>query len=100
MNRWRIAVAGIALTAAVVGGAVAVWAVGGDNGATCDTAALSQSLADDMGRADAEGMTQFMPRTSPGCGEAEMRMAMQEITRDWHMMPGGMMMRSPDHTAR
>lgn len=100
MNRWRIAVAGIALTAAVAGEAVAVWAMSGDEAAACDPAALSRSLADDMQRAGAEGDTQFMPRTSPGCGEADMRMAMQEMTRDWHMMPGGMMMRRPDHMGR
>jgi hypothetical protein len=100
MRRWRIAAVGLALTAAAVGGGVAVWSASGDNGASCDRIALTQSITDGMRRAEADEAVQFMPDATAGCHYEEMSAAAQEITREWHMMPGGMMMRSPGHTSR
>ena len=100
MSRWLIPAAGVALTAAAVGGGVAVWTAGGGEGARCDRASLAQSIAEGTRQADAAGAAQFMPGATAGCRDEEMRAAMQEITRAWHMMPGGMMMRSPDHMGR
>lgn len=100
MNRWLIPAAGVALTAAAVGGGMAVWVAGGDEGARCDRVALAQSISDGVRRADAAGAAQFMPDATAGCRDEEMLAAIQEITRAWHMMPGGMMMRSPDHMGR
>jgi hypothetical protein len=41
-----------------------------------------------------------MPDATAVCRDEEISAAMQEITREWHMMPGGTMMRSPDHMIR
>jgi len=100
MNRWLIPVAGIALTAVAVSGGVAVWTASGGAGANCDRAALAQSIADGTRQADTAGAAQFMAGATAGCRDEEMRSAMEELTREWHMMPGGMMMRSPDHMGR
>ena len=100
MSRWMIPMAGIALAAAAVGGGVAVWATSDDHGAGCDRAALSQAITDGMHRADVDGANQFMPDATAGCRDDEKFAVMQELTREWHMMPGGMMMRSTDHLDR
>jgi len=96
MNRWLIPAAGVALTTAAVGGGVVVWTAG-SGGIDCDRAALAQSIAEGTRQSDADGTAQFMPAATAGCSEEEMLDTMQEITREWHMMPGGMMMRSLDH---
>jgi hypothetical protein len=100
MNRWLVPAAAVALSVAAVGAGVAVWAAGGDGSAGCDQATLGRSIAEGIGSADADGAVQFMPDATAGCAYDEMSAVMRELTREWHMMPDGMMMRSAGHVSR
>ena len=99
MAKWLAPI--IAVSVLVVGVAVgaAVWAQNSD-AETCDGAALDMALADGMHAADASGKAQFDIDRPAHCGEDDIAAALAEMTRGWHMMPGGTMMREASAASR
>jgi hypothetical protein len=87
---------GWALIAAASVGAV-VWAQKGDGG-TCDRGELAAALGDGIRIADQQDKSQFDIVRPTRCGEEDIASVLQEVTRAWHMMPGGTMMREASHT--
>lgn len=98
MARWLVPVGGLVVLVAALAIGVAVW-TGGDGGATaCDRTALAQSIREGIAAADRARSDQFEPALPPGCGADDVEPAAREVTRDWHAMPGGIMMREATHT--
>jgi hypothetical protein len=96
LAKWLAPVLGaLALVIAASVGAI-VWAQKGDGG-TCDRALLAAVLSDGVQNANQRGAAQFdVVRPAP-CSEADLASVLPEVTRSWHMMPGGTMMREPSH---
>lgn len=94
MARWSIPVAGLLTLVIAIGLAVLFWPRGGA-AAPCDRTALAQSLREQVQRAEAQGMMQFRASMPAACHDADMNGVMAEVTRNWHAMPGGTMMRQP-----
>lgn len=95
MKRWMIPAFGSAVLvgAAVIG--MAVFASGGGDG-SCDSAALRAAVRDGIGAMPADE-PQFAVSLPDGCGDDDLTMAVLETTRDWHAMPGGIVMREGEH---
>ena len=97
MSTWLAPVlGGLALVIAASVGAI-VWAQKGDGG-TCDRSTLAAVLGDAVQQADQRGQMQFDVVRPAHCGEGDLASVLPEVTRAWHMMPGGTMMREPSHT--
>ena len=96
MGRWLIpGIGALVLAGAVAVGAV-VWTQQGD-GTTCDQAALVHALDEGLRQAEQQDKETWEIERPVGCGDADQEQAIAEMTRDWHMMPGGMMMRASKH---
>lgn len=97
MPRWLFpAVSGLVIVATVGVGAV-VWTRSGDS-ATCDRAQLSQALRAGVQAANARDASTFEVDRPAACTEQDLADIVPEVTRSWHMMPGGTMMREAKHT--
>lgn len=96
MTRWLMPGIGalVLAVAAVVG--IAVWTQQGDS-ATCDHDALVQALHDGITQAEGQNKSSFEIERPAGCSDDDQAAAVAEVTRSWHMMPGGMMMREGAH---
>jgi hypothetical protein len=98
LAKWLAPVLGaLALVIAASVGAI-VWAQKGDSG-TCDRALLAAVLSDGAQNANQRGEAQFDVVRPARCAEDDLASVLPEVTRAWHMMPGGTMMREPSHTA-
>jgi hypothetical protein len=97
MAKW-LAPALVALALVVAAGIGAgVWALGGGGG-SCDRALLEAVLRDEIAQADRAQQPQFDIARPPHCGEDDVAGVVPEVTRQWHMMPGGVMMREASHS--
>lgn len=95
MRVLMVAVGGAVVVGAVSIGALA-WTSGGS--ASCDTAALESAMHDGVARGEHLPQGTEVRITMPdGCGDADMAAAMPAVSRTWHVMPGGAMMRQPQH---
>lgn len=84
----------------VVGGAIAgvlVWTVGGSSD-SCDESALIEVMAEGIAEAERNDAIQHHIDLPEGCTDDDMVAAMPSVSRDWHVMPGGDMMRESEHT--
>jgi len=97
MPRWLFpAVSGLVIVVAVGVGLV-VWTQSGDS-AACDRAQLSKALQAGIQAADQGSAATFELERPAACTEQDLADVVPEVTRSWHMMPGGAMMREARHT--
>lgn len=96
MKRWFIPAGGSAvlIIAAVTG--MVVFASGGGT-ASCDRDALAAAVRNGIETAQ-DGDLQFTVPLTGGCDDDDLLMAAQETTREWHAMPGGVIMREAQHS--
>lgn len=99
MKGWLIPAAGVALAVAAAGTGVGTWASTGGRG-SCDRVTLERAMSEGMRRAESAGATRFMPEAVGRCSDEDMLAVVPSLTLEWHVMPGGMMMRSPEHAAQ
>jgi hypothetical protein len=98
MTKWLApAIGAVALVVAVAVGVV-VWAQPGGGG-SCDRTLLSTALSDGIQAANQQAKAQFEVARPAACTEDDIASVLPEVTRVWHMMPGGILMREPSHTA-
>jgi hypothetical protein len=93
--RWMLLAGAGAVILIAVSTGVFVWASGGS--VSCDEAALESAMRAGIASAErsvAEEVTIEMPS---GCKDLDLADAMPRISRAWHAMPGGVMMRQVDH---
>jgi hypothetical protein len=88
----------LVVVALVVAGSVGagVWALSGGGG-SCDQSLLEAVLRDEIAQADRGRQAQFDIARPPHCGEDDLAGVVPEVTRAWHLMPGGVMMREASH---
>jgi hypothetical protein len=96
MARWIIPTFGLVVLVLAIGIAAVSWTRGGD-GAPCDRAALAAEMRRQVTAAEGAGASQFTMSMPDGCADADLVATGPEVTRTWHTMPGGMMMRAPSH---
>lgn len=93
--RWMLlAGAGSLILIALLTGAF-VWASGGS--ASCDETALASAMHDGIASAEQSGAIEFTIEMPSGCKDHHMMDAMLAVSRTWHAMPGGLMMREARH---
>jgi hypothetical protein len=98
MARWIATVTGL-LAIAIAGSIVFVALIGtGDTSAACDRDALVVAMRDAIAKADRAGVDQIAADRPEDCSAGDMMEAMLEVSRSWHVMPDGTMMRAPRHT--
>ena len=97
MARWWIPAAGLVALVLAIGIAALLWPRGG-SAAPCNRTAFAQSLREQVQRAEAQQVAQFRASMPAACHDADMAAIMPEVTRNWHAMPGGTMMREPAHS--
>ncbi len=94
--RWIFPSAAAVLAAsAVVAGVVAFTTAGGK--ADCDETALASAMHEEIASAERAGELQSTIELPEGCADTHMMDAMPAVSRSWHVMPGGTMMRQPEH---
>lgn len=98
MARWMAPVLGALALVAAAGVGAFIWEQSGDGG-SCDRALLAAVLGDGIHQADQRGQAQFDVVRPAYCNEDDLAGVVPEVTRSWHMMPGGILMREPSHTA-
>lgn len=99
MKTWLLPGIGVA----AVGGAAVVAAVvfsSGSGSAQCDTQALATAMRSGLAAAEQRGMAQMTIEMPPNCGDGDMMRMMASVSRSWHAMDGGVMMRQSRHTGR
>lgn len=67
------------------------------DGSTCDRAAVASVLRDGIAQADTRGRAQVDVVAPEHCTDADLEGTLPGITREWHFMPGGILMREPSH---
>lgn len=97
MVKWLAPAVGVVVLAVAAGVGAVIWAQG-DDAATCNRSALSAVLRDGVARAEQTGQVQFDVSRPPDCSESDLADVLPEVTRVWHMMSGGLIMREPSHT--
>lgn len=95
MARWLIPTFGLIVLVLAIGVAAVSWTRGG--GASCDRTALAATLRPEVQAAEAAGVEEFVVTMPEGCKDADLQSVVPEVTRSWHAMPGGSMMRAPSH---
>lgn len=90
------AVAVAAVGAVITVGVVAFGA--GDSSASCDSHALEQAMHGGISDAERHGHHDIVIEIPAGCTDADLELTMPRISRDWHVMPGGVLMREGQHT--
>ena len=96
MARWMIPTFGLIVLVLAIGVAAVSWTRGGGD-ASCDRPALAASLRQELQTAESAGVDQFTVTMPQGCEDADLESVVPEVTRGWHAMPGGSMMRAPSH---
>jgi hypothetical protein len=97
MTRWLIPGAGLLVLVVAVAVGIGVWTQQGDSAGACDHNALVQALQEGIRQADTQNKSTFEIDRPASCNDEDQANAVQEVTRNWHMMPGGMMMREATH---
>jgi len=97
MTKWLAPVVGAAALAVAVAVGAVVW-THQSAGGSCDRALLSAALADGIRAADQQAKSQFEPARPVNCTEDDLTSVLLEVTRNWHTMPGGILMREASHT--
>jgi hypothetical protein len=92
-----VVIAGAVAIIAVVVGVVA-WSASGAE-ARCDHQALRAAMHERIGVAETRGMTQVHVDMPEACTDDDMADMMPEVSRSWHVMPGGALMRESMHTS-
>ena len=91
----------LAVAAIVVMGAIAVsafvWGTSG-SAAPCDPDQLAAAMRDSIQAAERQGDAQASVNLPEACDEEDMAEAMPAVSRTWHVMPGGMLMRAAEHS--
>ncbi|MBI5287580.1 MAG: hypothetical protein HY873_01270 [Chloroflexi bacterium] len=97
--RWVVpAVGGVLIAGAAVVLAVS-WSRSGDPATTtCDHDALVATMQKAIAQADRNSADQVSPEMPAGCTADDMTQAMMEVSRSWHVMPNGTMMRAREHS--
>lgn len=96
MARTLIPVVGLVILLGAVGVGVGVWFVLSAGGG-CDTDALRKVVREGVLDADRQGLDEFTPDFPKGCGETDLRAVLHDVTHEWHVMPGGSLMRGASH---
>ena len=97
MARWLIPTFGLVVLVLAIGVAAVSWTRGG-GGASCDRSALAATLRQQLPAAEASSAPQFSVAMPDGCKDADLEAIVPEVTRSWHAMTGGIIMRAPSHT--
>lgn len=93
--RWMLlAGAGALILIALFAGAF-VWASGGS--AACDVAVLQSAMKAGIATAEQSGATEVTIVMPSGCKDVDLTDAMPKVSRTWHAMPRGVMMRQVEH---
>jgi hypothetical protein len=96
MRRWLFPTIGaVAIGAAVTVGALVMSS--GSGSTECDTTALAEAMRASIVSADRDGARQIMVDMPAACGNADAAGVLPQVSRSWHVMPGGMMMRELQH---
>lgn len=88
------------LAAVAVVGAIAVGVVvwnGSGSAAPCDHDMLAASMQDSIGMAERGGHAQAAVNMPEACTDDDVAEVMPGVSRSWHPMPGGMLMRESQH---
>ena len=87
---------GLATILVAAGVGFGVWfALGGDGG--CDRDALREAIRQGVEAADRRGLDEVYSEPVSGCGEEDLRQTLHDVTHEWHVMPGGSLMRGASH---
>ncbi len=98
MGRWIVpAIGALVLSVAIVAGAL-IWAGSSGSEASCDRNALADAARDGIAAAERADDQQVTIEMGDGCGDADLEFVLPEVTRDWHVMPGGTLMRASQHS--
>lgn len=89
-----VAWAGVAVA---VGLGVLVWSASGSD-ASCDDDRLIAAMRAAIEDAERSGDSQVAVDMPNGCTDDDLAAALPAVTRTWHVMPGGVLMREPTHT--
>ncbi len=99
VTRWLLPAFGAAVIALAALVAVFVWSQSGDSASgACDRDALVAAMQEAISQADHDGVDQMSPNMPDGCSPEDMMQAMTEVSRSWHAMPDGTIMRAAEHT--
>lgn len=93
--RWELFAGTMVVIAGAIGAGAFVFASGGS--ASCDEVALTVVMAERIALAEANGATEISVALPSGCADDDMVAAMPAVSREWHAMPGGVMMREGQH---
>lgn len=96
MARKLIPLVGLVTLVAAIGVGVGIWfALGGASG--CDREALREVVREGIAEADRQQLDEFTPEAPSGCGEEDLAAVLHDVTHEWHVMPGGSLMRGKSH---
>jgi hypothetical protein len=90
-----------AVAAIVVVGALAVGVVawnGSGSAAQCDHDQLAAAMHDSIEMAERGSHAQASVNMPDACGDDDMMEAVPGVSRSWHVMPGGTLMRAEHHS--
>lgn len=93
--RWMLLAGAAALILIALLAGTFVWASGGS--ASCDETALASAMQVGIATAERSGATEVTIAMPSGCKDLHMTDAMPMVSRTWHAMPGGVMMRQVKH---
>ncbi len=96
MSRMIVPIVGLVVLLMAVGAGVGVWLALGVGGG-CDADALREVVREGVAEADRQGLDEFTPEFPEGCGETDLRAVLHDVTHEWHVMPGGSLMRGASH---
>lgn len=97
MRRWVIPGIGALVLAVAIGAGALVWMGAGGGGASCDRAALADAARSGIAAADRAREDQVAIGMPSDCDDHDLEIVLPEVTRDWHTMPGGTLMRAARH---
>jgi hypothetical protein len=84
-----------------VGGAIVIGVVlwnSSGSAAECDRGQMVAAMHDAIAIAEGEGRTQVTVDMPHACDDDDMAHALPEVSRSWHVMPGGGLMHEPLHS--
>jgi hypothetical protein len=91
---FMVAWAGVAVA---VGLGVLVWTASGSD-ASCGDDRLIAAMQVAIEEAERSGDSRAAVDMPNGCTDDDLATALPAVTRTWHVMPGGVLMREPTHT--